>query len=46
MAFGLLKRFVGDSNERALKALQPVVDEVAAIEPELERWYPVWGVPV
>ena len=36
MAFGLLKRFVGDSNERALKALQPVVDEVAAIEPELE----------
>ncbi len=36
MAFGLLKKIVGDPNERALKALQPVVDEVAAIEPELE----------
>ena len=36
MAFGVLKKIVGDPNERALKELRPTVDEVNALEPEIE----------
>ena len=36
MAFGVLKKIIGDSNERALKQLQPAVDDINALEPEIE----------
>ena len=36
MAFGVLKKIVGDPNERALKQLAPTVDEVNALEPAIE----------
>ncbi len=32
MAFGVLKKIVGDPNERALKELRPTVDEVNALK--------------
>ena len=36
MAFGVLKKIRRDPNERALELLTPVVDEVNALEPEIE----------
>ncbi len=33
----LLKKVVGDPNERELKRLQPIVEQINALEPEMER---------
>ena len=33
----ILKRIVGDANERELKRRQPLVDQINALEPEFER---------
>jgi len=35
--FKRLISFIGDSNERELRRLQPVVDEINALEPEFEK---------
>jgi len=37
MLKGLFGRIVGDANARELKRLQPIVDEINALEPEYER---------
>ncbi len=37
MLKGLFGRIVGDANERELKRLQPIIDEINALEPEFER---------
>ncbi len=34
--FGLLNKIVGDSNEKAVKAIRPVVEEINSLEPEME----------
>jgi len=34
---GILTKIVGDANERELKRLQPIVEEINALEPEFER---------
>ncbi len=34
--FGLLNKIVGDSNEKAVKALRPVVDEINSLEDEMK----------
>ncbi len=34
---GFLKNIIGDSNERELKRLQPIVTEVNQLEPEFEK---------
>ena len=34
--FGLLNKLVGDSNEKAVKALQPIVDEINSLEEEMK----------
>ena len=36
MAFNPLRKIIGDPNERALKQLQPIVDEVNDLEPAIE----------
>ena len=36
MAFNPLRKIIGDPNERALKQLQPLVDEVNDLEPSIE----------
>ena len=36
MAF--LNKFLGDPNERTLKKLQPIVDEINKLEPQFERF--------
>ncbi len=36
MAFGVLRKLVGDPNERALKQIAPLVREINALEPEIE----------
>ena len=36
MAFNPLRKIIGDPNERALKQLQPIVDEVNELEPSIE----------
>ena len=36
MGFNPLSKIIGDANERALKQLRPIVDEVNAFEPEIE----------
>ena len=36
MAFNPLRKIIGDPNERALKQLQPIVDEVNDLEPSIE----------
>ncbi|MXZ45453.1 MAG: preprotein translocase subunit SecA [Chloroflexi bacterium] len=36
MAFNPLRKIIGDPNERALKQLQPVVDEINDLEPSIE----------
>ena len=35
--FGLLSKIVGDSNEKAIKKLQPIVDEINALEDQMKR---------
>ncbi len=35
--FGFLREIVGDSNERELKRLQPIVKEINQLEPEFEK---------
>ena len=37
MLKGLLTKGVGDSNEREIRKLQPMVDTINALEPEMER---------
>jgi preprotein translocase subunit SecA len=34
--FGLLNKIVGDSNEKAVKSLQPIVDEINSLEDEMK----------
>ncbi|MBI2847223.1 MAG: preprotein translocase subunit SecA [Chloroflexi bacterium] len=34
---GFLKRIIGDSNERELRRLRPIVEKINAIEPEFEK---------
>ncbi len=36
MAFGVLRKLVGDPNERALKQIAPLVREINDLEPEIE----------
>ena len=36
MAFNPLRKIIGDPNERALKQLQPIVDEINDLEPAIE----------
>ncbi|MBT4125282.1 MAG: preprotein translocase subunit SecA [Chloroflexi bacterium] len=35
--FKLFNKLVGDSNEKALKDIQPLVDEISSLEPEFEK---------
>ena len=35
MAFGVLRKLVGDPNERALKQIAPLVGEINELEPEI-----------
>ena len=35
--FKIFNKFVGDSNAKALKAIQPLVDEISELEPEYEK---------
>lgn len=35
--FKLFSKLVGDSNEKALKEIQPLVDEINSLEPEFEK---------
>ena len=37
MIRGLLKKFIGSKNERDLKRLQPLVEQINALEPEFEK---------
>ncbi|MBC7262269.1 MAG: preprotein translocase subunit SecA, partial [Chloroflexi bacterium] len=37
MLMGLFGKIVGDANARELKRLQPIVDQINALEPEYER---------
>ena len=34
---GILNKLIGDSNDKALKQLQPVVDEINALEDEFQK---------
>ena len=36
MLKGLFSRVVGDSNEREVRKIQPLVDAINALEPEME----------
>ena len=35
--FGLLNKIVGDSNEKAVKKLQPLVDEINSLEEDFRK---------
>ena len=37
MLEGLIKKIFGDPNEKELKNIQPIVDKINALEPEMER---------
>ena len=37
MLESLIKKIFGDPNEKELKNIQPIVDKINALEPEMER---------
>ena len=40
------RRVLRESADPSVRVLQYVLSTEIALEPELERWYPVWDAPV